>query len=562
MNKIKRIVLISLIGLIGPISSVFAAPARPVTQTITLADGTVVENARLQGDEHFHYWTTPDGQFISADMQRMKQQEVESERQRAQIVGMQHMPNVKNFAPRGLVILADFQDVHFRAENTLAEMDSMLNGDTTRYFTSYGSAKQYFHDQSHGQYTPVFDVIGPVQLPDSLKYYGHNRSNRRGSDDKAPDMVLKACSIASQIDGVDLSLYDNDNDGNLDLVFVIYAGYGESDSGVDTLVWPASWTMTNAVRGGYTSLPTNAPASDFTFQGKKIHYYAYSCELNYFNTIRVPTPGYDDNHPLRAGIGLFCHEFGHVIGLPDYYDTNNGTNYDEFLTPGNWDVMDVGLYNTDGYIPAAYSAHERWWMGWDEPTLLNDSANVTLQADHLSACYITRDGNEALSTTQDTIYYLENRQQTGWDSGVPGHGLLVLRVVFNNSIWSANTPNNTAYKPRYIHIPADGTYTWSRTTGLQGDDGDPFPGSANVTSFTPFPNYPLTDITEENGEISFKFMGGTQGTDLLPEVTAEEKTVAVFSITGAFMGNSLKGLPAGAYIIRKNTGKTEKTILR
>lgn len=477
--------------------------------------------------------------------------------------GPARTPGVKNLAPRGLVILANFKDIHFRSMNTVAEMDSMLNGANYNYYKSYGSARRYFEDQSHGLYSPQFDIVGPVQLPDSLKYYGSNRTSRRGSDGKSADMVLKACSIASLIDGVDFSRYDNDNDGNLDLVYVIYAGYGESDSHVDSLVWPSSWTMPSAVAGGYTSLPTNAPASAYTFQGKMIMYYAYSPELNYYNTIYRPTPGYSDSIPLRSGIGLFCHEFGHVLGLPDYYDTTNGINFDQFLTPGNWDVMDVGLYNCDGYVPAAYSAHERWWMGWDTPTLLNDSMNITMAADHESAYYITRDGSSALSTTPDTIYYLENRQLNGWDQGLPGHGLFVLRVVYNASIWSGNRPNNTAYAPRYIHIPADGTYTYSSRTGLQGDDGDPFPGSANITSCTLFPAYPITDISESDELISFKFMGGTQGEALLPEVTAEEGSItAVYSLTGTYMGRSTHALPAGIYLVHKSTGETQKLIIR
>ncbi len=540
-------------------AALWAAPARPLTRTLTLTDGTVVENARSEGDEHFHYWTAPDGTLISPDMKRMEPSHV-AQMQREQAMDVARTPNVKNLAPRGLVILANFADVQFRPENTRAEMDSMLNGDTTRYYQSYGSAKQYFYDQSHGQYVPQFDVVGPVSLPDSLSYYGRNLGSR-GSDAKAADMVLKACSLASQINGVDLSLYDNDNDGYLDLVFVIYAGYGESDSRIDSLIWPASWTMAGAVRSGRTSLPTNASISDYTFQGKTISYYAYTCELNYYNTIYRPTPGYDNDHPLRSGIGLFCHEFGHVLGLPDYYDTTSGTNYNDFLTPGNWDVMDVGLYNKDGYVPVAYSAHERWWMGWDAPTLLNDSANVTLPADHQSAYYITSDGNAALATSTDTIYYLENRQQEGWDEGVPGHGLFVLRVVFSSGSWSSNTPNNTANKPRYIHIPADGTYTYSRTTGLQGDDGDPFPGTTNVTTFTPFPNYPLTDIEEDNGIVSFKFMGGQHDTSLLQTIDSSTDVSGVFTLTGTFMGTTTDRLPAGAYIVRNENGKTHKIIV-
>ena len=573
MKKLTLIGFIGLIALIEPIGRVCAAPARPIVETLTLQDGTAVE-AVFMGDEQCHYWQARDGKcYMKAENGMFVEQTslpvsvdrlaVNELQEPMRAPGMMRTPNVKNLAPRGLVILANFQEKQFRPENTPAAIDSMLNGDTTRYHKSIGSAKQYFSAMSHGQYVPQFDVVGPVMLPDSSQYYGRNVGGR-GNDAMPADMVYKACSIASQIPGVDLTRYDNDNDGKLDIVFVIFAGYGESDSHIDSLIWPASWTMASAVASGKTSLPSNSPASAYTFQGKQIHYYAYTGELNYFNTIYRPTPGYDADHPLRAGIGLFCHEFSHVLGLPDYYVTFNtkaSVNYNQFLTPGNWDVMDVGLYDGDGYIPAAYSAHERWWMGWDTPTLLNDSADVTLVADHQSACYVTRSGSTAVATTPDTVYYLENRQQTGWDTGLPGHGLLVLRVVFNNAIWSANSVNNTDYQPRYIHIPADGTYTYNNRTGIQGDDGDPFPGTVNITSFTPFPDYPLTDIREENGEILFKFMGGGTGTSLWPEAKAEE-TPSVYSLTGLYMGDNMNNLPAGVYILRSGTGKTEKVLLR
>ena len=475
--------------------------------------------------------------------------------------GPARTPGVLNLAPRGLVILADFADVHFRPQNTRAEMDSMMNGTSYTYYKSIGSARQYFHDQSHGQYTPTFDVVGPVQLPDSLRYYGGNTSGR-GSDAKPGDMVLKACSIASTIDGVDFSLYDANNDGMLDFVYVIYAGYGESDSRVDSLIWPASWTMPSAVRSGKTSLPSNAPSSEYTFQGKTITYYAYSSELNYYNTIYRPTPGYSDSIPLRAGIGVLCHEFGHVLGLPDYYDTNNGTNYDEFLTPGNWDIMDVGAYNEDGYVPPSYSPHERWWIGWDTPTLLKDTQNITLPADNLTSLYLTRNRTAASATTTDTIYYLENRQQTGWDKGLPGHGMLIWQVVYSPGIWSSNTPNNTAHKPRYIPLAADGQYTYSSKSGLQGDDGDPFPGSQNVTSVSLFGKTDITDIAETDGVITFKFCGGDTLDTALPNLSESTRIMGIYSVTGTYMGTTVEALPAGIYIVRKDAGPAEKIVVR
>ena len=554
MKKLVNILLfICVCAAIG-----FAAPARPMLRDLTLADGTVVKNALFCGNEFGHYWLAPDGTKYTDEGEKIAENSVQFRASCAEEPA--RTPGIKNMAPRGLVILANFKDVHFRSMNTRAEMDSMLNAKSYTYHKSYGSAGQFFRDQSQGQYNPVFDVVGPVDLPDSLKYYGRNLTSKRGTDAMPADMVLKACSIASQIEGVDYSLYDNDNDGSLDLVFVIYAGYGESDSHVDSLIWPASWTMPAAVSVGRTSLPSNSPASAYTFQGKTMAYFAYSPELNYYNTIYRPTPGYSDSIPLRAGIGLFCHEFGHVLGLPDYYDTTNGVNYDNFLTPGNWEVMDVGLYDEDGYVPPAYSPHERWWLGWSEPILLNDTMEVTLPADNNTSYYVTRGRTVTTATAQDTVYYIENRQKTGWNTGVPGHGMLVWRVVYNSGIWSSNAPNNTANKPRYIFMPADSTYTYSKSTGLQGDDGDPFPGRDSVTSCTLF-SYPIRNIREENEEIHFSFLGDSSGT-ALPNVQKSSEINAVYSLTGLYMGHKITNLPAGIYIVRKTTGETEKIFVR
>lgn len=563
----RRLIQIALLLCAGAVAS-WAAPARPMVEDLTLSDGTVVRGAVFSGNEFGHYWVGPDGKRYVSSENGFTLLPPEAEFLTASPdfakSPVARTPGVQNLAPRGLVILAEFQDVRFRPMNTHAEMDSMLNGQTYQYHKSYASAKQYFHDQSLGTYNPSFDVVGPVLLPENMIYYGANTSSK-GTDIRNGDMVLKACSLASQIPGVDFSLYDNNSDGMLDFVFVIHAGYGESDSHVDSLLWPASWTMGSAVRSGKTSLPTNSPVSAYTFQGKTISYYAYSSELNYYNTIYRPTPGYSDSIPLRAGVGVFCHEFGHVLGFPDYYDTYYGDNYQKCVTPGNWDIMDVGTYNEDGYVPPAYTPHERWWLGWGAPTLLNDSAEVTLPADNMTAYYITKSGNAATSTSTDTIYYIENRQQTGWDQGLPGHGLMVWRVVYNASVWASNVPNNTAGKPRYTFLPADGRYSYSGSTGLQGDAGDPYPGVENVTSCVPFPQYPINSIHEdESGVITFRFMMEADSTStLLPEVEAREgKVTNIYTLTGVEVTADAEHLPAGVYIIRKDNGLTEKKMIR
>lgn len=561
---------ISILAFISLCISMWAVPARRMSRDLPLENGSVVRNAVLCGDEHFHYWEAEDGsQYVQTEdntFRLLSRPEAgaharKAATERAAMVGQ------LNLAPRGLVILANFKDVKFRAANTHAAMDSMLNGGTYLYHQSIGSARKYFQDQSKGQYNPIFDVVGPVELPDSMKYYGENSNSTNGSDRRAADMVLRACEGASRLPGVDFSRYDNNNDGMVDMVFVIYAGYGEADSQVDSLIWPASWTMGAAVSSGKTHLPPNTQVSAYTFNGKTIGYYAYTCELNYYNTIFRPTPGFSDENPLRAGIGVFCHEFSHVIGLPDYYDSQYSTNYMECLTPGNWDVMDQGSYNMDGYVPPSYSCHEKWWIGWKTPQLLNSPCNVELWADS-TGYYLTRDGRAASSTTADTIYYLENRQQRGWDMGLPGHGMYVLRVVYNSSSWTGNVPNNTAYKPRYMYVAADETYTWNDGgNGLQGDAGDTYPGRDNVSICSLFPAYPITEISEQDEVIRFAFMGGdtlrpdTGTSTMLNPIAPIEMTEGVYSITGHYMGNTTEGCARGIYIVRKN-GQSEKLIIQ
>lgn len=561
--------LLAALALISISLHLLAVPARHIHRELTLSDGRIVTDAVFCGNEQFHYWLAPNGvKYVQTEentFETISNSRVAAMAERAQIE-QATMIRQANPAPRGLVILANFKDVKFRPTNTSAAIDSMLNGESYTYHRSIGSARKYFQDQSKGLYDPIFDVVGPIELPDSVRYYGKNQRDY-GSDQRAADMVLRSCEAASRLPGVDFSRYDSNNDGMIDLVFIIYAGYGEADSQIADLIWPASWTMGAAVSSGNTHLPRNSSFRMYTFHGKTIGYFAYTCELNYHNTIQEPTPGYDEANPLRTGIGTFCHEFSHVLGLPDYYDTQNGVNYTECLTPGNWDLMDQGNYNIDGYVPANYSVHEKWWMGWQAPQLLNRPAHLSLWADSTSY-YITHNGRASSAIGTDTIYYIENRQQTGWDMGIPGHGLYVLRVVYNENLWDTKRPNDIAHNPRYMFVAADGTYTWNDgETGLQGDAGDTYPGRANINSCTLFPAYPITEITEQDGVIHLTFMGGdttaqdTGTSTALGNILPTQLAEGVYSITGHYMGSNSEGCARGIYIVRKN-GKSEKLIIQ
>ena len=405
-------------------------------------------------------------------------------------------------ASRGLLILVNFADKSFQASNTQAQMDSMMNAYHYTHNGATGSSAQYFSDQSNGAYRPHFDVVGPVTLPQNMAYYGENNIMPDG-DDKLGDMVLHACSIASQIDGVNLADYDADNDGEMDFVYIIYAGKGEADGGGANTIWPASWDMESAVYFGYTSLSTTASPSSYTFDGVKIGNFAYSGELNGITG-------------ARNGIGTPTHEFSHVLGLPDFYDTYYGTNSDNDKTPGDWDVMDIGPYNNDGKTPPSFSPWEKAFMGWMTPVNLgNEGADITLYAngtENYTAYQINQSGTYQAYNEAGVCYYIENRQKNGWDAYLPGHGMLIWKVDYDQSIWEANEPNSS-YDPdnsvanltgaiHYTIVSATGD-----TTGI-GKSSDPFPGTRNKTSWSGITNKPITEITESNGIITCKYMGG------------------------------------------------------
>lgn len=396
-------------------------------------------------------------------------------------------------ADRGLLILVNFRDKAFLSTNTRTEMDSMMNAYHYSYNGATGSAAQYYSDQSLGQYRPHFDVVGPVTLPQNMAYYGTNGSEGDGDDVMLGDMVLHACSIASQVNGVDLSVYDQDGDGVMDFVYLIYAGKGEADGGAANTIWPASWDMESAVATGYTSLSTNADRNKYTYDGVVIGNFAYSGEL-------------DGQTGTRNGIGTPTHEFGHVLGLPDLYDTDYGANYNNARTPGSWDIMDEGSYNNDGKTPPNLSPWEKAFMGWLTPVNPgNVGDNLILYAngtEDYNVYQLNASGVYQDYKSSGLCYYIENRQPRGWDAYLPGHGMVIWKLNYSQSVWENNAPNNTAGNCRYTLVSATG-----KTTGI-GSTKDPFPGSNRVTSWSGLTGKALTDIVESNGLITLAYMGG------------------------------------------------------
>jgi len=467
----------------------------------TQPDGSTI-TVYLHGDEFFHWETNAAGEWLTQDAEgkyvptSALTEEAISHRRKASPLYMPQavqQASPRNLAPRGLIILVNFQDVAFQSTNTLAILRDMHNADNYSYSYSYtdpdthktvnitaeGSVRKYFMDQSGGQYQPTFDVVGPYTVSENMAYYGENKGGA-GTDKRPHYMVKEACELADK-DGVDFSLYDNDKNGKVDFVYVLYAGYCEADGAPTTTIWPHSWQLYSG--GGIT----------LTLDGKKVDLYACSSELNYVSN-------------ARCGIGTFCHEFSHVLGLPDIYPANGGNH----KTSGCWEVMDYGPYNNDGNTPPAYSGYERLFFGWATSRVLSTYGEVSikeLQAFN-DVCVITPtgafngQGNDPYPTE---FYVLENRQQKGWDGYIPGHGLMLTKINYSHGVWSGNTVNNNSGNLCVDLIEADGltpSYTqYNRENGYFGKQTDLFP--AGATEYVKIPNYGITNITEANEEISF-----------------------------------------------------------
>ena len=544
MKKIGLIVAFCAI-----MGSVWAIPARRGAIVRTQPDGSEIV-VYQHGDEFFHWETNEKGEWLTLDKdgfyqvtEALSKEAIAAKRAASplHIAPKEEVATPLNIAPRGLIILVNFADLAFT--ETIEEMDSMHNAKNytrdyeyvyrgnTYQVSSEGSARQYFYDASFGQYNPQFDVIGPVTVSREYAYYGKNNVNTQ-FDQRPWEMVKEACVIADTLLDVDFTQYDNDNDEIVDFVYVIYAGYGEADGGGANTIWPHSYQLSAA--GAYCQV-----------DGVRVDLYACGNEIDYYTK-------------KHTGIGTFCHEFSHVLGLPDLYTTEGQTH----KTLGEWSILDYGPYNNDGNTPPAYSAYERFFMGWLTPEVIVDSANIRLEelnSSQRALLISTEDkhnliGNDPKSTR---FYLLENRQQQGWDTYLPGHGLMLTYVQYNATRWQENTVNNTSRSMGVDLIEADGKTPNSSGTGYLGKATDLFP--AGATSYTQITDHAIEDIEEIDGVIHFKYRGGAIETDV-ENIEMPTSVIAIYNILGQKQSTTdIESLGSGTYIVVTTTG-TRKII--
>lgn len=526
-------------------ASAWAVPAKRVRKTLTQPDGTTL-TATLCGDEHqsFYidghgqrlrqnadgYWTALQAAEVTA---QDRQWQARRKKRSADMAGTNVVPSIGEH--RLLAILVQFSNLKFSAIGSQSHFENMLNGENYDFQGATGSAQQYFQDQSLGKYKPVFDIIGPVTLDNPYRYYGAN-SPTTGTDLRPREMVADAVKKAVEQGLIsDFSLYDGNSDGYVDLVYVFYAGFSESEGAGDNFIWPHAWNLSPTLNYG----------------GIKISKYACSSEL-------MGTPEDQENLQMD-GIGSCVHEFSHCLGLPDFYNT--GTKSGCYGMDA-WSVMDQGCYNNDGKTPPGYTAFERESVGWMEITPLPASGDIALAPIESS--------NQALvyknPANENERFIFENHQNQGWDTyfgKFQQHGLLITHVDYDAAAWEYNMVNNDPAHQRYTVVPADGTLdcltastqeayiTWKNSFL-----GDIWPGPSAAVRFnkgtTPaaafFTGAPATfDITDiaktPDGIITFHvkpFNGNDSGLTQTEEDSNVGKYVDVYDLAGRRI---LAGIP-------------------
>ena len=430
---------------------------------------TTEEKAYLQGLQKY---MAPE---MTGAVVEKKQREAE---RRAKTLARAQNYDYDNF--KGLIILVEYNDQSFSRSNYSDIVTDMVNqADYTGYDNTYygqftGSVRDYFYDNSNGMFSPEFDIVGPIQVNRS-KYYANQTAN-------AAQLIYDVVNAVDPV--VDFSEYDRDGDGTVDMIYFIFAGVGSHFGGNDPrLIWPHASQVYH-------------PNNYFRVSKDGVYLGRYACSTELY--------GYE-SAGILDGIGTIVHEFSHVLGLPDLYDTDYEGSGGQSKDPGEWSVMAGGSYNNYSRTPTAYSIYERYALGFSTPEKIASEGTRTLEA--------IDGGNSGyrIDSQVDKEYFLlENRQKTTkWDKYLPGHGLLVMRVDSTNaSVWNNNTVNCRP-NHNYFEIVRAGGKTAPASA-------DPFPGTRNVKQLnnTTSPANLLTwagketlwgldNITETNGVISF-----------------------------------------------------------
>lgn len=512
----KRKILTSILCLL----MVLLAGAVPVEHRrfmATLTDGTQLMVTSF-GNEQLSFFLTDKGMvveltdsgFVLTEYDRdsyvAMHNSAETRRVKRNVGSLEQalIPHVGH--PHVLVLLIQFQDKYFTVAPDSASVheyyDRYCNGmEGVSPYTGHessGAVTEYFSDQSNGQFQPIFDVVGPLTLDSLYSYYGLDRGS---SKDVNYNTFVKESLDKTIRTYNDWSLLDNNGDGKVDMAVILFAGLGQNYTnsyGDKNTIWPKEMSAQYQVGG-------------ITFAGC-----SSTCELR-----PTAVSGGVITATQPDGIGVFCHELSHALGLPDFYDTNYkmfGMDY--------WSVMDYGQYALGGRTPVYYTAYEREFMRWQQIEELKEPCTLRIPC-FAKGGHAYKIVNEA---NPNEYYVLENRQGYGWDKfcETKGHGLMVTHVDYDRSAWTGNRVNTNASHQRMTIIPANNSLIGGNTPGItsawwaESLKGNLYPGTSD--------NHELTD---ESTPASVVFAGEFMGKPIYDiEETTDSLIVLKFNPLG------------------------------
>jgi M6 family metalloprotease-like protein len=411
----------------------------------------------------------------------------------------------------------------------------------------------YYREQSEGVFNLRFDVYGPVKVSKNALHVDNPDDKTRNY---GKEVFIEATQkVLAANPEQNYRQYDWNGDGYIEQVIYVYAGLaGNAGAATYGYIWPNTSSFTTI----------NTP------DGVIISNYSSSGEL-------WPT-----STPRSCGIGTICHEFTHCLGLPDIYPVGTDTSL-PYSMVDEWDLMDGGNFTSYGWCPPNYSPLEKWLLGWKEPVELKEPASI------VDMKPVAEGGNSYIIKHTDSEYLLlENRQQRGWDAGLPGKGLVVYHVNYSSGSWSANKVNSTVGKPFYQLVHADNmdydqwvTYKTNNGWSKYKNPGymncrylssSPYPWSTDTTETvnnsltdTSVPaslmqnknaggsknlSKPITNIRmSDDGLISFDFMGGDSTLSAIRglQMNVGSASEGIYDLRG----RRLDSMPAKGVFIRR-----------
>jgi M6 family metalloprotease-like protein len=513
----------------------FAVTADPNPVEYRQPDGTII-TLMLKGDEFIHWATTTDGYTILSNRSGAYEYAVLDQDGNLVFSGIQaNDPGRRNAAE--IAFTQTIQPGLFFSPSQVSGMKALIKGGnkrspnapliggfpttgtrkllmilanfsntTTTYtqsdFNNYmnqvnyngtGSFRDYYIEVSYGLLTVNTTVTVWVTLPNTHDYYG--------PETKWGEFAWASCVAANNQTSVNFAEFDNGGDGIVDGVAIIHQGQGQEETGNTNDIWSHSWELSSA---GYS-------AAQRTFDGVLVDPYTTMPERNASG---------------MGAIGVMCHEFGHNLGAPDFYDTDYSTG-GQYIGTGNWDVMASGSWNgASGTKPAHHNAWTKSFFGWTTPVVLSLQQSVLLRN-----AQIYTDVVRYNTTTSNEYYLCENRQKTGFDAGIPGHGMIVYHVDGNYITlhMNANNINSTSHQGMYPMAANSTVASGIQVSGSStiNSTGCPYPGTTNETSFTDATmpcskswagnntNLPLVNISENTStkEVTFCFIGCSSAQD-------------------------------------------------